>query len=279
MEHEDIHTSDVEKHYTRQDLGSAILASLVKAGKDPENLRPQDLAPIDEFHIRGREATLELARLVDPDATKHVLDVGSGIGGPSRCLAAEFGCRVTGLDLTEEYCRVAQMLADRVGLGAQITYRHGNALNMPFEDASFDVVWTQHASMNIANKTQLYAEIRRVLKPGGLLAIYDILAGLGGHVHFPVPWARGPSINFLIAPNELRRLLEEDGFQVMHWRDITEACRTWFRRVAQKMRQSGTPPLGLHVLLGPDFRTMAANLVRNLEEDRIALIETVCRRS
>lgn len=188
----------IEDHYARSDLGAAILSALVAAGKNPENLTPDDLVALDEFHIRGREATRELASRLHLDQTKGVLDVGSGIGGASRFLAVKFGCHVTGLDLTEEYCRVATMLAERLGLGERVKYQHGDALRLPFDDASFDVVWTQHTAMNIQDKRTLYAEIRRVLKSGGLLAIYDILAGPVGPLHFPVPWARDPSTSFLI---------------------------------------------------------------------------------
>lgn len=183
----------VAAHYGHPDLETAILETLIAAGKDIDRLRPEDLAPIDEFHIRGRKATQELARELRLEESMQVLDVGSGLGGASRYLALEFGCRVTGLDLTEEYCRVATMLARRLGLDSRVCYRHGNALAMPFEDASFDALWTQHAAMNIPDKTQLYREVWRVLKPGGALAIYDILAGAGGPLHFPVPWAREPS--------------------------------------------------------------------------------------
>lgn len=270
--------SGVQEHYAHRDLATAIFAALTAAGKDPDNLRPEDLAPVDEFHIRGRRATLDLARLARLNDTMHILDVGSGIGGPSRCLALEFGCRVTGLDLTAEYCRVAQILADRLGLSDRISYRHGDALDMPFDDASFDVVWTQHTAMNIPDKPQLYAEMWRVLRPGGILAIYDVLAGSGGPVHFPVPWAREPSISFLASPDEMRLLLEEAGFEILSWRDTTGLGREWFRAVRQKMQDKGPSPLGVHVLLGPDFQTMAQNLVRNLEENRIALIEILARR-
>ncbi len=271
--------SHVQQHYIRQDSGEAILSALAAAGKDLDNLKPEDLAPVDEFHIRGRDATIELAKQLDLDVTKHVLDVGSGVGGASRYLAVEFGCRVTGLDLTEEYCQVAQMLADRLGLGPHVTYRHGSALAMPFQDASFDVVWTQHASMNIADKVKLYAEIWRVVRPGGLFALYDVLAGPAGALHFPVPWARESSLNFLITPDTLRELLEEAGFRIVSWRDTSEAGQAWFRDVAAKMQtQGGSPPLGFHVLLGSDFRTMAQNQVRNLNEHRIVLIEVIARR-
>jgi SAM-dependent methyltransferase len=268
----------VEAHYAQRDLETAILAALVAAGKDPDHLKPEDLAPVDEFHICGRKATLELAREVHPHKGMQVLDVGSGLGGASRCLALEFGCHVTGLDLTEEYCRVATMLARRLGLDSLVSYRHGNALRMPFADGTFDVLWTQHASMNIPDKAGLYREMWRVLKPGGVLASFDILAGTGGAVHFPVPWARDPSISFLMTPQQLRDTLEATGFEVLVWRDKTEEGRAWFQRLGEKIRREGPPPLGLQLLLGPDFRQMARNQVRNLEEDRIAIIEAVARR-
>jgi ubiquinone/menaquinone biosynthesis C-methylase UbiE len=269
----------IAEHYTMQDLAEAIFTGLKQAGKDLNNLKQEDLAPVDEFHIRGREATVELAQQLDLNASKHILDVGSGVGGASRYLASAYGCRVTGLDLTEAYCHVARLLADRIGLGQLIAYRQGSALDMPFENASFDIVWTQHTAMNIADKARLYAESWRVLKPGGLLAIYDIVAGEGEPLIFPVPWAREPSISFLVTSDELRKLLGQAGFQVVRWRDTSEEGRSWFREVAEKVQKvGGTPPLGFHILLGPDFKTMAINQVRNLNENRIGLIEAVVQR-
>lgn len=269
--------SGVEEHYTRGDLATAIFDALTAAGIDPVKLRPEDLSPVDEFHIRGRHATLELARSARLNETMHILDVGSGVGGPSRCLAMEFGCRVTGLDLTAEYCRVARILADRLGIGNLVSYKQGDALDMPFDDDSFDVVWTQHTAMNISDKPKLYAEIGRILKPGGKLAIYDVLVGNGGPVRFPVPWAREPSISFLVSPEEMRMLLREEGFEILSWRDTTGLGREWFRAVRQKRQDRGPYPLGIHLLLGPDFQDMTRNLVRNLEEKRIALIEILAR--
>lgn len=265
-------------HYTRADLGEAILAALEKAGKDVNRLTPEDLAPIDQFHIRGRAATLELARAAGLDATKRVLDVGSGVGGTSRCLAKDFGCRVTGIDLTDEYCRAAEMLSARTGLAHLVDFRQGDATNLPFDDCTFDVVWTEHVAMNIPDKTRLYKEMHRVLKPGGTLAIYDVLAGPSAPVLFPVPWARTPDTSFLVQPNELRKLLTEAGFTVTDWSDTTEAARAWFVSLAEKIKKEGFPPLGFHVLMGADFQAMAQNQGRNLQEGRIVLGQVVAKR-
>jgi len=268
----------IQTHYTRPELGDVILVALEKAGKDVSDLTPEDLAPIDEFHIRGRAATLELARAVGLDSTKHVLDVGCGVGGTSRCLAKEFGCRVTGIDLTDEYCRAAEMLSAKIGLTHLVDYRQGDATNLPFDDQAFDVVWTEHAAMNISDKPGLYKEMHRVLKPGGTLAIYDVLAGSSGPVLFPVPWARTPDTSFLVEPNELRRLLEEAGFTVSDWSDTTAAACAWFVSLAEKIRKEGFPALGFHVLLGADFQAMAQNQGRNLQEGRIVLGQVVARK-
>lgn len=265
----------IQTHYARSDLGHLILAALEKAGKNADRLTLEDLAPVDEFHIRGRAATLELARAAGLDAARRVLDVGSGVGGTSRCLAKEFGCRVTGIDLTEEYCRAARLLTAKIGLADLVDFRQGDATNLPFDDASFDVVWTEHVAMNIPDKSLLYREMHRVLKPGGTLAIYDVLAGPSGPVLFPVPWARTPDTSFLVQPDDLRGLLEAAGFRVTDWSDTTDAARAWFVSLAEKIRKEGLPPLGFHLLLGPEFPAMAQNQRRNLEEGRIVLAQVI----
>jgi ubiquinone/menaquinone biosynthesis C-methylase UbiE len=268
----------IQTHYTRADLGDVILTALEKAGKDVDRLTPEDLAPIDQFHIRGRTATLELARVAGLDAAKRVLDVGSGVGGTSRCLAKEFGCRVTGIDLTDEYCRAAEMLSAKTGLAHLVDFRQGDATNLPFDDQAFDVVWTEHVAMNIPDKIRLYKEMHRVLKPGGTLAIYDVLAGPSGPVLFPVPWARTPDTSFLVSPDELRKLLEDSEFTITDWSDTTEAARAWFVTLAEKIRKEGFPSLGFHVLLGADFKAMAQNQGQNLQEGRILLTQIVARK-
>ena len=271
--------SHIQGHYNRQDLEKAILAALTAAGKDIDHLKLEDLAPVDEFHIRGREATRELASQIKLNSNHLVLDVGSGIGGASRYLASEYGCQGIGLDLSDEYCRVAQSFAERLGLASQVSYRQGSALDMPFDDNSFDVVWTQHATMNIADKPKLYSEIVRVLRPNGYLAMYDVLAGPVSPLYYPVPWARDSSISFLTTPDKLRELLDASGLHILSWRDTSEIGQVWFKKVAEKMQQqTASPTLGLHVLMGSDFRVMAQNQVLNLNENRIVLIECVAQK-
>jgi ubiquinone/menaquinone biosynthesis C-methylase UbiE len=270
----------VSAHYTHGNLLAAIDAALASAGKDDlAALRPEDLAPIDEFHVRGREATKELGAHLGLGPGQEVLDVGSGLGGPSRQLAATYGCKVTGIDLTEEYCAVATALATRVGLGDRVRYQQGNALAMPFADGAFDVVVTQHVAMNISDKAALYREIARVLRPRGQFGIYDLLRGEGGSVHFPVPWARDPSTSFVATADEMRSSLEAADFKITSWNDTSEAGKEWFKAIGKKIAESGSPPLGFHILLGQDFAEMAKNQVRNLVEDRIRPTEIICVKS
>jgi len=269
---------EIQTHYSRPDLGTIILDALGKAGKDLNCLTLEDLAPIDEFHIRGRSSTLELAHAAGLDENMRVLDVGSGVGGTARRLAKEFGCRVTGIDLTEEYCRAAAMLSEKIGLTDLVDYRQGDAINLPFDQGTFDAVWTEHVAMNIPDKSRLYREMYRVLKPGGILAINDVLAGPSGPVLFPVPWARTADTSYLIEPGALSSFLKATGFTIIDWSDTTDAALRWFESLAEKIRKEGFPSLGLQVLMGADFLAMAQNQVRNLQDGRIVLGQVVARK-
>jgi len=271
--------NSVSEHYTTGALAARISAALESSGKDSKTPTVDDLAPVDEFHIRGRVATEELARWAALRPGHSVLDAGCGIGGTSRYLAARFGCRVTGLDLTEEYCRVAEELSARAGLSDRTSFRHGSALELPFEDASFDVVWTEHAQMNIEDKERFYGELHRVLKPGGQLAFHDIFAGSGGAVLFPVPWAGDASISHLIAPDDLRELLTDLGLTADRWEDKTSESVSFFESVLARVRTEGWMPLGLHLLMGENASEKFSNVLRNLAEGRVKVVQAVMRRS
>jgi MPBQ/MSBQ methyltransferase len=268
--------SPVEAHYTNYDLGAAILAALQAIGKDVEHLTPDDLAAVDEFHGGQRPATIRLAELAGIKGGERVLDVGSGLGGPSRYLAWRYGCRVSGIDLTAEFCRIAEMLTRRTGLQGRVDYRRGDALALPFEDKSFDIVWSQNAAMNIADRDRLYREMRRVLKPGGRLAVQEIAAGPGGPPHYPVPWAREPSLSFLLSVEATRGKLAAAGFRILAWAEATEAALASAR--ARHAAADSPPPLGTHLIFGPDWPAMARNSARNLEERRTILFNAVLER-
>jgi ubiquinone/menaquinone biosynthesis C-methylase UbiE len=268
----------VGAHYTAGDLGAQILASLRAAGKDPEALQVEDLAQIDQFHAGGAQATRALIRRACLRPGMRVLDVGGGLGGPARLLAHDAGCAVTVLELSEESCRVGELLTARVGLAGRVTFRHGNALEMPFPDGAFDVVWTQHATMNIAEKERLYREISRVLRPGGRLAMQEVMAGPVQPIHFPVPWARDASISFLWPAAEIRALLAEIGFREAEWVDEREAVLAYLQAVASGQPQPGSPVPAAQLMLGPQLPEMQRNVGRNLREDRLTHVQAVFER-
>lgn len=277
-EHTPSYEKSIAENYGRADLEAAIMAAFAEAGIDPDRLTRDDIAALDEFHIQGREATRALATLATLPEGAEVLDVGCGIGGPARTLAAEFDCRVTGVDLVEEYCHVAALLTERVGLDDRVTFRQGNALDLPFDDDAFDVVWVQHVAMNVAEKATLFDELTRVLRPGGRLVLHEVLAGTGGQPHFPVPWATDPSISFLATPEEVSRLLAERGYDEVAWTETTAESLAWFRGKLEAMasRSADEPsPPGLGLLMGSDTPEKMQNVVRNLEEERISVWQGV----
>ncbi len=265
-------------HYTQGDLGTRILKALKAAGKDLDALTIDDLAPVDQFHTRGRDATLDQARRAGITEGMRVLDLGGGLGGPARTLASQFGCQVTVLDLTEAFCEVGEMLTRLTRLSDRVEFRQGSALDIPFADASYDVVWTQHSSMNIEDKASLYSGIRRALKPKGRLAIQEIMAGEATPAHYPAPWASEASLSFLRAPAEVRTLIADTGFTELAWFDDTATARPWYQARAKALAENGVPPLGIHLILGERFDVMSANQMRNIEEGRIAIIQAVFER-
>jgi SAM-dependent methyltransferase len=249
---------------------SKIERALEEAGMQTDALEASALAMLEDFHTLGRLATFALIDLANISASDRVLDAGAGIGGTARLVAADRGACVTAVDLTPEYCEVATWLNDAVGLANRIDVRIADVTDLPFDDASFDVVISQHVQMNIADKRRLYAEARRVLAPGGRLALWDVTAGAGGPLQLPVPWATSSEQSHLVTPDRLADLLRNAGFAPMHWKNLTEQAGD----VMKEFLAGDQPSLGLHVFV-PDFQTKATNLVRNLVEDRARLIQAV----
>ena len=271
--------SDIPGHYASGDLLARLEASLREDGVDPARPTVEALAPYDHFHGRGLDATEDLADLLQVSATDHVLDVGSGLGGPARYFARRFGCRVAGIDLTAEFCEVARHLTSVLGLGERVSFEQGDAMAMPFADAVFDGAYSMNVSMNIADKRAFHREIHRVLKPGGWLGLAEVAQGPGGEPHYPTPWARTASTSFLATPAETRASLVAAGFAIESLRDTTDASLAWTAR-SRAVVEAGGKPLHRAVSLvhGALAEEVTANSGRASRERRTVPIEVVCRR-
>jgi len=269
--------SDVAGHYAHGALALAIRQALVAAGKDPERLTPADLAPIDEFHLGGGEATAALFAQLGLQAGMRWLDIGSGLGGAARHLAATYGCIVSGIDLTPEYVEVAGDLARRVGLQSRVDFRQGSALALPFPEASFDGASLLHVGMNIPDKPALCAGVRRVLRPGGIFAIYDVMRLADGDLAFPLPWAADPSTSFVATSAEYRTALAAAGFTIQAEHNRAAFALESLRALQARVAAEGRPALGLHILMGENARQKTGNLVQNLERGLVAPMEIIAR--
>lgn len=268
--------SSVQEQYGTGGIHDTIKDAFEKAGISIKS--HEDTATFDEFHIRGREATVEMAKLANLQDGMTVLDLGSGVGGPARMLAAEYGCIVTGVDLVEEYCEIATNLTKIVGLSEQVKFLQGDITKLEFPDNSFDVAWTEHVTMNIEDKPKLFSEIRRVLKPGGAYAFYEVTAGARTPVIYPVPWANDYTISHMSTQEELMQMLTEAGFSVQVWKDVTQISYEWFDLMLKAIKQhpkAAPTPLGLNLLMGSGTPEKLANVARNLKQDRINVVQAI----
>jgi ubiquinone/menaquinone biosynthesis C-methylase UbiE len=261
----------IDNHYGFGGIMEKIEAGLKAAGKDVNSLTVDDLAPIDQFHTRGRESTLEVAELAKLKSSDRVLDVGCGLGGTARFLAEQYKCNVAGIDLTEEYISVGKRLTELVGLSNRVELRQGSALEIPYEDERFDVVWTEHVQMNIADKNRFYSEIARVLKPGGRLLFHDIFRGSGDSPFYPAPWAEDDSISALATETTARSVMARVGLESEQWIGKVQESIEFFSEVSARIEADGPPPIGIHLLMGDNARDKLQNYVRNLNENRVSV--------
>lgn len=272
-------TRSVEAHYTRGGLLDAITTGVEKLGKTSDTVLVEDLGSVDEFHIGGRAATKGLLDQVGLGADDHVLDVGCGLGGASRLAAQEYGSRVTGIDLTHEYIEVGKALCSWVGLEERVTLEQGDATATRYPDGMFDKAFMLHVGMNISDKPALALELHRVLRPGGILGIYDVMCVGNGEMTYPVPWAMSAEGSAIGSPSEYRAALEAAGFQVTAERNRRGFALEFFARLQAKASSAGgPPPLGLHILMGETAPTKVRNMIENISENRVAPFELIAEK-
>ena len=268
--------SAVEAHYTSQGMLARVETALAQSGMASGQIAWSDLAALDQFHVRGLAATRELAGALQPQPGQHILDIGSGLGGPARLLAAEYGLQVTGIELSADFVAIAKRLTERTGQSDRVMFVPGDALELPFGPQTFDHAWTQHVAMNIRDKARLYRGIHQVLKPGGRLAIYDAVRGDQEPVIYPLPWASDAAISFLASPAEMSQMLCAAGFAEVSAADMTLEARAWFTQVQGVGQSAGT--LNLAQVIGPQARQMTANFARNLEEGRVKVLRMIVQK-
>lgn len=259
----------VRLHYSRDDLEGLVLGALAAAGVDVDDLHVDDLAGVDQLHAGFGAATAYLLDQLALAPAMSLLDVGSGVGGPARMAAARNGCKVSGIDLSADFVDLARSLTERVGLSNQVGYDVGSATDLPYPDASFSRAMMNHVGMNIADKAQVFAEVRRVLEPGGLFSVYEQMRLGNGALTFPLPWAEDEASSFVETRERYAALLEGAGFGVDHDEDRTAA------------NAAGGPPtpgaLSPAALFGPEFGERIANNIADTTAGTLGAVLMVAR--
>ena len=266
----------IAKHYTHGQLLERILTGLEAIGRSPDTVTVDELAPVDEFHIGGRQASEEFITQLVPTADDHMLDIGCGLGGTSRFMASRFGCRVIGVDLTPEFITTGQALCDWVGLSGQVELHQGDATEMAFRDEIFDGAVMLHVGMNIPDKVSLFNEVYRLIKPGAKFGIYDVMKTGDEELVYPVPWSSEPGTSALASQDQYGESLEQAGFRIIRTRDRREFAAGFFAETRRQMEQAGgAPPLGVHIAMGESAPTKIRNMVENIAAGRVSPVEMI----
>lgn len=269
---------DVVQHYEASELLAAIEAALAALGKTTSTVTVDDLGPVDEFHIGGRVATTALCDRLGITSGTEVLDIGCGIGGTARLLASTHRCRVTGVDLVPDFVDVARSLTGWTGLSDLVSFEVASALELPLEDGSFDAATQLHVGMNIEDKGRLFAEMGRVLRPGGKLGVYDVLRTGDRDLRYPVPWASDESTSFVADFDTYEAVLTSAGFEIMEIRDRREFALESFAKTKQRTAEfGGPPPLGLHVIIGSATPVKIENMIAAVSDGKVSPVEIICQ--
>jgi SAM-dependent methyltransferase len=268
----------IADHWGTGDVYALIVSALNKMSKPLEGLTVEDLAPVDHFHARGFPATVELADRLPIQVGQHILDIGCGLGGPARYIAKRFQCNVSGLDITKPFVEAANKLTALLRMERQVKIEHGDGQHLPYPDSSFDGAYTQHVTMNVADRHAFFAEAYRVLKPGAFFALTEHGLGPKGNAHYPLPWSMDGSGAYLIAPSETRAVLEKTGFEAIVVEDTGAQYVAAYRMAIEKAEKGALPPLGVHILMGETALQKTRNAARNIEEGRTHPMQLVCRK-
>ena len=268
----------IADHWGKGDVYALIMSALEKAGKSPDALTVEDLAPVDHFHARGFPATVDLADRLPIKPDHHILDIGCGVGGPARYFALRFQCRVSGIDITPAFVEAAKKFTSLLGMDSQVTIEQGDGQRLPYPDGVFDGAYTQHVTMNVADRTQFFGEAYRVLKPGAFFALTEHGLGPTGNPHYPVPWSMDGSGSYLMSPSETRTLLEAAGFEDVLVEDTGQKYLAAYKQAMELAAQGALPPLGIHILMGESAPQKTRNAARNIEEGRTHPVQVLCRK-
>lgn len=268
----------IADHWSSGDPYGLIVSALNKMSKPLDSLTVEDLAPVDHFHARGIAATVELADRLPIMAGQHILDIGCGLGGPARYIARRFQCTVSGLDITEPFVAAANKLTALLHMERQVKIEHGDGQYLPYTDSYFDGAYTQHVTMNVADRPGFFSEAYRVLKPGAFFALTEHGLGPKGNPHYPLPWSADGSGSYLVSPSETRSLLEKTGFEAIVVEDSGAKYVAAYEMVIEKAEKGALPLLGIHLLTGETALQKTRNAARNIEEGRTHPIQLVCRK-